>query len=66
MIDTRGLHIGVKELGIAERERERFVEKKLKAIEDSEVNIERESSSLLSVENGDREHERRNTREVGP
>ena len=53
-------------MGIAERERERFVEKKLKAIEDSEVHIERESSSLLSGEKGVREHERRNTREVGP
>ena len=52
-------------MGIAERERERFVEK-LKAIEDSEVHIERESSSLLSREKGVREHERRNTREVGP
>ena len=53
-------------MGIAERERERFVEKKLKAIEDSEVHIEKESSSLLSGEKGVREHERRNTREVGP
>ena len=53
-------------MGIAERERERFVEKKLKAIEDSEVHIERESSSLHSGEKVVREHERRNTREVGP
>ena len=44
-------------MGIAERER--FMEKKMKAIEDNEVWIERESSALLSREKGVREDERR-------
>ena len=40
-------------------ERERFMEKKMKAIEDSEVQIEGELSALLSREKGVREDERR-------